>query len=34
LKKGVIEATVPINEVKLTGRKIPIEGVKGGKKIH
>ena len=34
LKKGLIEVTVPINEVKLTGRKIPIEGVKGGKKIH
>jgi hypothetical protein len=34
LKKGLIEVTVPINEVKLTGRKIPIEGAKGGKKLH
>jgi hypothetical protein len=32
LKKGLIKVTVPINEVKLTGRKIPIEDVKGGKK--
>jgi hypothetical protein len=32
LKKGLIEVTVPINEVKLTGCKIPIEDVKGGKK--
>ena len=30
--KGMLEVTVPINEAKLTGRKIPIEGVKGGKK--
>ena len=29
---GMLEVTVPINEAKLTGRKIPIEGVKGGKK--
>jgi hypothetical protein len=34
LEKGLIEVTVPITEVKLTDRKIPIEGVKGGKKIH
>ncbi|MDG5469678.1 Hsp20/alpha crystallin family protein [Deltaproteobacteria bacterium IMCC39524] len=29
---GMLEVTVPINEAKLTGRKIPIEGVKSGKK--
>ena len=29
---GMLEVTVPINEAKLTGRKIPIEGAKGGKK--
>lgn len=29
---GMLEVTVPISEAKLTGRKIPIEGVKGGKK--
>jgi HSP20 family protein len=31
-QNGMLEVTVPINEVKMTGRKIPIEGVKGGKK--
>jgi HSP20 family protein len=31
-QNGMLEVTVPINEVKLTGRKIPIEGIKGGKK--
>ena len=31
-KNGMLEVTVPINEVKLTGRKIPIEGVESGKK--
>jgi len=34
LKKGLIEVTVPINEVKLTGCKIPIEDVNGGKKSN
>jgi HSP20 family protein len=31
-QNGMLEVTVPIDEVKMTGRKIPIEGVKGGKK--
>ncbi len=29
---GMLEVTVPISEAKLTGRKIPIEGAKSGKK--
>ena len=29
---GMLEITVPINEVKLSGRKIPIEGIEAGKK--
>lgn len=31
-KNGLLEVTVPINETKLTGRKIPIEGIESGKK--
>ena len=31
-QNGMLEVTVPINEHKLSGRKIPIEGIKGGKK--
>jgi len=31
-QNGMLEVTVPINEVHLTGRKIPIEQIKGGKK--
>ena len=31
-QNGLLEVTVPINELKPSGRRIPIEGVKGGKK--
>ena len=31
-QNGMLEVTVPINEHKPSGRKIPIEGIKGGKK--
>ena len=31
-RNGMLEVTVPINEHKPSGRKIPIEGIKGGKK--
>ena len=31
-ENGMLEITVPINETKPTGRKIPIEGTKTGKK--
>lgn len=31
-QNGMLEVTVPISETKATGRKIPIEGIKGGKK--
>ncbi len=31
-QNGMLEVTVPIEEVKPTGRKIPIEGTKTGKK--
>ena len=31
-QNGMLEVTMPINEKKLTGRKIPIEGAKAGKK--
>ena len=31
-QNGLLEVTVPITETKLSGRKIPIEGLKAGKK--
>ena len=31
-QNGMLEVTVPVNEHKTSGRKIPIEGIKGGKK--
>ena len=31
-QNGMLEVTVPINEHKLSGRKIPIEGIEAGKK--
>ena len=31
-QNGMLEVTMPINETEPTGRKIPIEGVKSGKK--
>ena len=31
-QNGLLEVTVPISELKLSGRKIPIEGPKAGKK--
>ena len=31
-QNGLLEVTVPVNETKPSGRKIPIEGIKGGKK--
>ncbi len=31
-QNGLLEVTVPISKAQLTGRKIPIEGIEGGKK--
>ena len=31
-QNGLLEVTVPVSETKPSGRKIPIEGIKGGKK--
>ena len=31
-ENGILEVTLPISEVKMAVRKIPIEGIKGGKK--
>jgi len=31
-QNGLLEVTVPISKEQLTGRKIPIEGIEGGKK--
>ena len=31
-QNGMLEVTVPINEIKPSGRKIPIEGIESGKK--
>ena len=31
-QNGMLEVTVPISETKLSGRKIPIEGIESGKK--
>jgi HSP20 family protein len=31
-QNGLLEVTIPVNKAELSGRKIPIEGIEGGKK--